>query len=119
MLPTSLERLDMGELRQRLGNDEALIADVLRLFLEDCPARLGAIESAVAARRLDAVRRGAHTLKGSAGTLSAVGVAEAAATLEDIAARNDVASLDHQCATLAVEVERLVAELRGLSPADI
>ena len=107
--------MDIGELRERLGNDETLVVDVLRLFLEDCPTHLGAIEAAVTARRLDAVRSIAHTLKGSAATLSAFGVAEAAAKLEVIAERQEVATLDSQLATLVDEVERLVAELRGLN----
>src|SRR5436309_8949019 len=50
-VPTSLERMDIGDLRQRLGNDEVLIADLLRLFLEDYPAQL-------------AIRRSANKLKG-------------------------------------------------------
>jgi HPt (histidine-containing phosphotransfer) domain-containing protein len=101
-------------MRRRLGDDEGLIADLLGLFLEDCPAQLAAIESTVSARDLDAVRRNAHALKGSASNLSASGVTEAAATLEDIAERGDVGALDRQFARLAVEVEQLVAELRNV-----
>ena len=113
-IPASLERLDIGDLRERLGNDEALIADLLRLFLEDSPAHMKAIQAAVTSRRCDALRRSAHTLKGSASTLSAFGVAGAAAALEQAAERNDVADLDAQFARLVAEVEQLVAELRGL-----
>jgi HPt (histidine-containing phosphotransfer) domain-containing protein len=118
-IPTSPERLDIRDMRRRLGNDEALIADLLQLFLEDCPAQLGAIKAAVTARRFEAVRRNAHALKGSAGNLSAFGVIDAAAALEEIAQRSDAAGLDDQFATLVVEVERLVTELRGLSPAGL
>jgi HPt (histidine-containing phosphotransfer) domain-containing protein len=115
-IPASPERMDIREMRKRLGNDEALIADLLGLFLEDYPAQMAAIEAAVTTRRLDAVRRDAHALKGSAGNLSAFGVIAAAAALEDLAQRGDAAELDPQFAKLVLEVEQLVAELRELPP---
>lgn len=108
--------MDIREMRQRLGDDEALIADLLQLFLEDHPAQLGAIKAAVHARSLDAVRREAHTLKGSASNLSAFGVVDAATALEAIAARGDVADLDRQLAKLVREVEQLTDELGGPPP---
>ena len=40
-IPASLERMDIGEMRRRLGHDEELIADLFGLFLEDYPAQIG------------------------------------------------------------------------------
>jgi HPt (histidine-containing phosphotransfer) domain-containing protein len=116
-IPTSSQRMNIGDMRRRLGNDEVLIADLLDLFVEDYPAQLGTIEAAIAARRLDAIRRDAHALKGSAGNLSASGVIEAAAALERMAERGDVEDLERQFARLVTEVEELVEELRGTPPA--
>jgi HPt (histidine-containing phosphotransfer) domain-containing protein len=45
---------------------------VIGLFLDDCPARLRAINAAVDARDCESIRIEAHGLKGAAGNLSAV-----------------------------------------------
>jgi len=113
-IPSSAVRMDINDMRRRLGDDEALIAVLFRLFLEDYAARLESIKSAVNGRRLDDLRREAHMMKGNASNLSAFGVVEAAAALEDSADRGGGADVDHLFAKLVVEVEQLVTELRGL-----
>src|SRR5262249_25668590 len=74
--------LDEDELRARVGGDEQLLSDVVRLFLEDCPLRVAEIRGAVERKDADAIRTSAHALKGSAGNLSAKGLFEAARVLE-------------------------------------
>jgi two-component system sensor histidine kinase/response regulator len=114
-IPATAQHLDLADMRRRLGDDDELIADLLGLFLEDCTVRMQALEAAVQAKQLDAVRRGAHQLKGSAGNLAARGVIEASSALESMATDGDAAGLDAQFARLAFEVGRLVAELRDQS----
>jgi HPt (histidine-containing phosphotransfer) domain-containing protein len=111
-------RADIGDMRRRLGDDDALIADLFRLFLEECPLQLGRLQSAVDSRRLDEVRRAAHMLKGSAGNLSAFQVVAAAAALEDAAERGQASDVDGHFATVTTNVCQLVAELRELLAGD-
>ena len=106
--------LDVGEMRQRLGDDEELIADIIRLFLADYPLRLEAIESAIEARDPDRIRREAHTLKGGASNLSAFGVVEAARALEMLDSSADSVAVDAHVARLVAEVEHLATALREL-----
>jgi two-component system, sensor histidine kinase and response regulator len=75
---------DREELLDRLGGDGEVLAEVVRLFLEDCPARLAALQAAVSARHAEGIRAAAHALKGAAGNLSAGRVSAAAAALEEI-----------------------------------
>ncbi len=70
----------------RVSGDRELMSEVIRLFLDDCPARLAAIEKAVKSRDPEALRTAAHALKGAAGNLSATGLFEATAVLERIGA---------------------------------
>lgn len=104
--------LDLARMRERLGDDEALVADVIRLFLDDYPMRLDAIAAAIQARDPMGLRRAAHALKGSASALSAQGVAEAARALEAIGEADDLALADQRFAALVAEAERLAAVLR-------
>ncbi len=106
--------LDFDEMRQRLGNDEELVSDIIRLFLADYPHRLEAIESAVEARDANRIRSEAHTLKGGASNLSAFGVVEAACALEMLGSPADPIAVDAHFARLVTEVEHLAAALREL-----
>jgi CheY-like chemotaxis protein len=83
--PPSLA-FNRAELMDRLGGDTELFADVIKLFLDDCPPRLAAIKAAVDARDAERIRTTAHALRGAAVTLSAVAVAEAAHVLERLGA---------------------------------
>jgi two-component system sensor histidine kinase/response regulator len=78
---TAINRADV---LHRLGDDEDLFTEVVRLFLEDCPVRLNAIRDAVDRDDAEEIRQTAHALKGAAGNLSAVGLFEAARALERI-----------------------------------
>ena len=82
----SAQSIDLAKALERMGGDQQLFADVVRVFLEDCPERLAAIKTAVDQRNADAIRRSAHALKGAASNLAANDVFEAANTLERLGA---------------------------------
>jgi two-component system sensor histidine kinase/response regulator len=105
--------LSLEEMRRRLGGDE-LVAEVVEMFLTDCPERMAHIKAAVAARDRDAIRSAAHALKGAAGNLAATPVTECAGALESMAADGafDPIRADATFARLEVESARLVSALR-------
>jgi len=76
--------LDVAAMRQQLGDDEELFADLIELFLADYPGRLQALETALAASDFAGVRSVAHTIKGGASNLCASRVVQAARTLEAV-----------------------------------
>src|SRR5262245_6080533 len=43
--PATTGTIDRAHMLARLGGDEELLTDVIRLFLEDCPVRLTAIKA--------------------------------------------------------------------------
>jgi signal transduction histidine kinase/DNA-binding response OmpR family regulator len=62
---------DAAALRRRLFDDDSLMAEAIRLFLEDLPLRLADVHAAVTAGDASALRAAAHVLKGAAATLGA------------------------------------------------
>ena len=86
--------IDENDLVSRLHGDKELAAEIVRLFAEECPVLLQRIRTALEQRDSAAVRRAAHTLKGAASTAAAVGVTEAAALLEVLAAEGDLDALE-------------------------
>ena len=105
----ALQPLDLAEMRRQLGEDEALVADLMALFLDDYPGRLESLAATLDARDADRVRSVAHTIKGGASNLCARGVTDAAGALEAVCAREDFAVIRDHADHLAAEVERLGA----------
>jgi PAS domain S-box-containing protein len=103
---------DRAGLLLRLAGDEDVVQDVERLFLEDAPARLAAIESAVKARDAGQIRFEAHGLKGAAGSLMATRLADAAKALEILGAESRLESVDGVFQTLTIEASRVLDVLR-------
>jgi len=103
---------DRADLLKRLSGDEDLLADVIKMFVEDCPHRLEAIRGGV--ERGDAAEIGAeaHALKGAAGNLSAGAVFAAARALEAAAAEGRLDAVGDLCERLTAEADRLLALLR-------
>jgi CheY-like chemotaxis protein len=102
---------DEAELLARLCGDAGLMAEVIAAFLEDCPARLSAIESAVRESRPDRLRAEAHALKGSAANLSATALFEAAQALERITDVTPSPALDGAWRLVSTEATHLMAVL--------
>ncbi len=109
---------DEDALRHRLSGDAALMADVIHLFLEDLPKRLDAIKDAVTGRDAEALRQAAHALKGSAGNLSAGGLAEAARELERIGAESRMDDADTAWDLLSTEASTVADVLRRYAAPD-
>jgi HPt (histidine-containing phosphotransfer) domain-containing protein len=104
---TVTREFDYLDLLDRLGGDEAIVADVLEIFLADSARLLGALRAAVASRNAAALCDAAHELKGAAGNIAAGGVVQGARALE-ILGRHGV--LDSAPETLA-RLERDMASL--------
>jgi two-component system sensor histidine kinase/response regulator len=112
--PHPTQTFDAVALLDRLCGDEQLMTDVIHLFLEDCPARLVAIRDAVTRRHAEDLRLTAHALKGSAANLSAIGLFEAAQTLERMGAESRLAGAEAAWRQLSVEASYVINTLRAL-----
>jgi two-component system, sensor histidine kinase and response regulator len=105
---------DSAELVDRVGGDRELIAELVRRFLEDCPARLAAIASAIEHGDAESVRSAAHALKGAAATVAVTAVFEAAQMLERVAAERRVDAMAAAWRALSTEVSLALDALRAL-----
>ena len=76
-----LDRVTVQELRAVMGEDFALL---VQTFARDSSQRIAAIQEAVTAADADALRRAAHSFKGSSGNMGAPGLAEFCRSLEEL-----------------------------------
>ncbi len=110
----SPEVFDRRQAMEATCDDPELLREIVGIFLEDCPRMVGDLRAAVAARNGEALRRGAHTLKGSVEVLGANAVATAAKDVEQLARAGDFAGAAAAFARVDEEVKRLVPVLEEL-----
>jgi CheY-like chemotaxis protein len=104
--------VDCEAVLQRLGGDAELFADVVRLFLESCPAGVSAIKAAIDDQDAGRIRTTAHALRGAAANLSATALCEAAQTLERLGAESRLGPAEAAWRTLSVEAAAVMQTLR-------
>jgi PAS domain S-box-containing protein len=95
-----------------LGNDLNLAKRLIDLFLQDSGRLMDDIRRAIADRDADALRRSAHTLKGSVSNFPAGAARDTAARMETIGFDGDCDAAREIFPLLEREIERL----RGLLP---
>jgi two-component system sensor histidine kinase/response regulator len=103
---------DRSAILERLEGNDALVSDVIALFLDECPARLGAIQAAVDARDGESIRIQAHALKCAAGNLSALGLFNAAQILERVGAEGRLDAADGAWRVVSMEASHVLGALR-------
>jgi signal transduction histidine kinase/DNA-binding response OmpR family regulator len=104
-------QIDKVALLAKVGGEEALLRELIDLFLKECPNELAELREAVAARDPLRVRKAAHRLKGGAVNFSDP-AAEAAWKLESMGRSGDLTGVEQALASL----ERIMADLqRGLA----
>ena len=109
--PGAMASFDEAELLERTSGSAEIAAEVMRLFLDDCPVRLSAIEAAVRGGDAEELRLAAHALKGAAGNLSATGTCQAADALERIGAEGRMDAAAAAWEHLSIEAGRLLEDL--------
>jgi HPt (histidine-containing phosphotransfer) domain-containing protein len=83
--PLVMDYARLEEFREFDDEELTMTREVIGLFLSDTPARLQAIDAALAARDAGALADAAHALKGSSGNVGAIAIHEAAGELETLA----------------------------------
>jgi PAS domain S-box-containing protein len=74
---------DIDVALSRVGGDQQLLSDLAKIFCEQSPKLLSAIETAIDQRNLPGLKRGAHSLRSAIATFAADHASEVAAQLED------------------------------------
>ena len=103
---------DKASTLARLDADEALLREVLAVFVQDAQCQIEALKRQVARGDAERVRRQAHTLKGAAGNAGAVALEALARELETLGLRGDLSPAEELVAMIEVEFERFRSAAR-------
>ena len=109
--PNGAVVFDQDEARNRMGGDDHLLSDVVRLFVEDCPRLLQQIDRAVKNGDAKALTASAHELKGVAANLAAGRVLDLAKLFESLGRAGSTDAAAAQLSQLHSETHALTAAL--------
>ena len=101
------ELVDVKALLDRLEGDGDLLAEMVGLFIADCPGRLRAIREALDRGDSKSLESAAHALKGSVGNFLAKEAHEAAWKLEVLGRQADLGHAEEAYWALEAEIQRL------------
>jgi len=99
--------IDRPAILARLDGNTDLLAEVVELFLQECPGLLKHIREAVERSDARAVERSAHALKGAIGNFTSDGPYRLALRLEMLGRGGDLSEIDEVQAALEKEVASL------------
>jgi signal transduction histidine kinase/CheY-like chemotaxis protein/HPt (histidine-containing phosphotransfer) domain-containing protein len=111
----SSDVVDRAATLYRVGHDPGLLREVIALFLDDYPARLGAVCAAVGAGDARGLREAAHGLRGAVSVFGARAAVDAAQHLEGMGRHGDLTHAADACAVLSRELERVRSALAALA----
>jgi len=114
-LSSQLMMLDHQIALERVGGDEDLLREIVRLFLDECPRLIAHIQEAIDAGDTRRLEREAHSLKGSVANFGAEPVVKAALALEVIGRSGNLCDAREGFQQLSRSVEVLRPELIALS----
>ncbi|MBW8184248.1 response regulator [Shewanella sp. NR704-98] len=102
---------DKDGLMKRAMGKEALFNSILHLFNEDMPSRMEALEHAITADNLDAIRQVSHTVKGVAANVGGELLKEKAAIIELAAKQGELSKAKAEHPALILAYQELKQEI--------
>ena len=104
--------------RRNTANDDALIQELMKMFMAECPQNLAEIRQAIDTSDVNLLRRAAHTLRGSAAIFGAHAVVDAALQLERMGRENDFTLARQGLKSLESRTSLLLDFFKYLTPHD-
>ncbi|PAY18363.1 hypothetical protein CKO51_16840 [Rhodopirellula sp. SM50] len=113
--PESTDVIDLEFAQTRIPGGAQGVKEVAQLLIDECPKMIHEIREGLANQDANQVRRGAHTLKGSADWFAAKRVVATAKRLENHAHDGDLDSASTVLPELEAEVRQLVDAVKELT----
>jgi len=110
----ALDRDRVRELQELACDDPGLLSELIDLFLTSTPELIDQMRRATEDEDGPALRRAAHTLKGSSGQMGALRLQDICATIETLASTGSLVGVEPLLSELSLAFGRSVGELRSL-----
>lgn len=112
--PAGIEApVDISAALRWVDDDRELLAELIEIFLEDCPQRLQELDHAVKEGNASGVRQAAHSLKGMVTGFDANSAHGLAAEMEGLGKAGDLSNAIGLLSTLQLEFSRVINYLKA------
>lgn len=108
---STIDQATFNELKQMSGAD--FINELIDAFLDDAPAMISQMQSALETKDVESFRRNAHSLKSNANTFGAVELAGLAKELELMAKESNL-EVGNRLESLRVSLGKAAEELKEM-----
>ena len=98
---------------EQLGGDEALMHEILDIFLVEAPKHLDTLRCAVARGTAETIETAAHTLKGELGYLGIPEISQRAAEMEDMGRSHNLSGASALLAQFEADITSLLSTIRN------
>jgi len=112
--PSSSAPWDLREALQRLDGDEALLRELVQIFLQEIPHQLASLQQAIDAGDLEKVERTAHGIKGELSCLGLADAAQKARDLERVGRERTVQPAADAFPALEAEISLVASAMRDM-----
>jgi two-component system sensor histidine kinase/response regulator len=109
-------RWNIAKTLEQVGGDEALLQEVLDIFLDEAPKHLAALRLGVAQGIAKTVETSAHTLKGELGYMGLPEILETAAEIESMGRCNNIPGAAGLLSQFEADLIALLTAIRGARP---
>ncbi len=99
--------LDRDGALQRLGGDEELLDELVKLFSENIPQQIVKLGEAIKIADMELARQIAHSVKGAAANVGAVTVQHGALQAESSAREGEIGQVQYHYENIKVEMEKV------------
>jgi DNA-binding response OmpR family regulator len=111
----ALDKDRVRELQELASGDAHLLQELIDLFLSNAPELLQQMRRAAEDEDAAALRKAAHTLRGSSGQMGALRMQELCNTVEALATTGSLVGVESLLAEVSAAFERAVSELKALA----
>jgi CheY-like chemotaxis protein/HPt (histidine-containing phosphotransfer) domain-containing protein len=115
---TSENSWNKDKMLEKLDGDEALLAQVIKMFLAGAPAHLAELRQAIGASSAKDIQTTAHSLKGELGYLGVAEISQKARMFEEMGRSGDLQGAKDLFQQFEAEVSNLIDWLRSTQTAD-
>jgi two-component system sensor histidine kinase/response regulator len=109
-----LDRAALANLRDVVGGDNSVLAELVSTFLEEAPLLLGRLHEGVAGGSAAMIRLNAHSLKGNAADFGALALAELCLQMEKLGRSGEVHGAHALLTAIEAEYRHVEAALGRL-----
>src|SRR4030066_524879 len=99
--------MDKDGALQRLGGDEELLVELVKLFSENIPQQIDKLGEAIKSADMELARQIAHSVKGAAANVGAVTVQHGALQAESAAREGELEKLQYHYENIKVQMEKV------------